>query len=104
MLWFTGRHVPGEDPANPRRFDEQMNFGFSTGDASLPEPYFYATAYPLPAALPATPLPPGVEWFHNGWQGAVLRYARLVDVPDAEARLLDYWRTVQRAGAKLMLG
>lgn len=29
--WFSGRLVPGQDPANAEFADEQMNFGFSTG-------------------------------------------------------------------------
>ncbi len=103
MLWFSGRRVPGQDPANPAKADEQMNFGFSTGDAGLPEPYFYATAYPLPPTLAATPWPADAEWHSQGWNGAVLPYARLAGAPDAEERLLAYWRAFQQAGAKLML-
>lgn len=102
MLWFSGRLVPGQDPRVPRDADEQMNFGFSTGDGGIPEPYFYATAYPLPAELPNTPLPAGVVWHNQGWNGAVMRYAHLVGAEDAEAQLLNYFRTVQQAGARLM--
>lgn len=98
MLWFSGRLIPGKDPNSPRDADEQMNFGFSTGDAGIPEPYFYATAYPLPAALPSLALPAGVVWHNQGWQGAVMRYATLAEDPHAGERLLNYWRTVQRAG------
>lgn len=104
MLWFSGRRVPGQDPNVPRNADEQMNFGFSTGDDSLPEPYFYATAYPLPPELPAAPLPPDAAWHTRGWQGAVLRYAALVEAAQAEERLLAYWRAAQAAGARLMRG
>lgn len=102
MLWFSGRLVPGVDPNVPRDADEQMNFGFSTGDAGIPEPYFYATAYPLPAALPGTTLPPGAVWHNQGWQGAVLRYAEIAGAADAGDRLLNYWRTLQKAGAGFM--
>jgi hypothetical protein len=102
MLWFSGRLVPGQDPGKPADADEQMNFGFSTGDAGIPEPYFYATAYPLPPALPAAPLPEGVTWHTQGWQGAVLHYAALVEDPRAGDRLVEYWQAVQRAGASLM--
>jgi hypothetical protein len=104
LLWFSGRRVPGQDPAVPRDADEQMNFGFSTGDAGIPEPYFFATAYPLPPALPSTPLPPGVRWHTQGWQGAVLAYAHVAEAADGVDQLLSYWRTLQRAGARLMLG
>ena len=101
-LWFSGRKVPGQDPAHAARADEQMNFGFSTGDGGIPEPYFYATAYPLPPALSAAPWPADVHWHNQAWNGAVLPYARLVGAPDAEDRLLNCWRTFQRAGAALM--
>jgi hypothetical protein len=102
MLWFSGRLVPGKDPNSPRDADEQMNFGFSTGDGGIPEPYFYATAYPLPAALPSIALPEGVVWHNRGWNGAVLRYATLVEDPNAGERLVGYWRGVQQAGMGMM--
>ncbi len=104
MLWFSGRLAPGHETDKPQNADEQMNFGFSTGDGGLPEPYFYITAYPLPPDLPATPLPPGAEWHTEGWQGAILRYSNLVGAPDAEDTLLTYFRTYQAAGMKLMGG
>lgn len=102
LLWFSGRLIPGKDPNSPRDADEQMNFGFSTGDGGIPEPYFYVTAYPQPPALPSIPLPDGVVWHNQGWQGAVMRYATLVDDSNAEERLMNYWRTVQKAGMELM--
>jgi hypothetical protein len=81
-----------------------MNFGFSTGDGGMPEPYFYITAYPLPAGLGATPVPTGAVWHTEGWQGAVLPYATLVGAPDAEDTLLNFLRTYETAGMKLMGG
>jgi hypothetical protein len=102
MLWFSGRRVPGHETEKPAFADEQMNFGFSTGDTGIPEPYFYITAYPLPAGLAATPAPAGAEWHTEGWQGAVMPYAKLVGAPDAEERLLAFLRTYQAAGMALM--
>ncbi|MCC6189364.1 MAG: hypothetical protein IT318_10030, partial [Anaerolineales bacterium] len=43
-------------------------------------------------------------WHTRGWQGAVLRYAALVEAAQAEERLLAYWRAAQAAGARLMRG
>ncbi len=51
MIWFSGRKVPDTDPADEEASEEQMNFGFSTGDDGIPDPYFYVTAYPLPDRL-----------------------------------------------------
>jgi hypothetical protein len=104
MLWFSGRLVPGHETDRPQFADEQMNFGFSTGDDGIPEPYFYVTAYPLPPELPATQPPAGAEWHTGGFQGAVLLYSQLAGAPDAEDRLLNHLRTYQQAGMKLMKG
>jgi hypothetical protein len=104
MLWFSGRRVPGHENERPQTADEQMNFGFSTGDGGLPEPYFYITAYPLPAGLTDTPLPSGATWHTAGWTGAVLRYGEVAGANDAEERVLAYLRAVQAAGMKLMAG
>ncbi len=104
LLWFSGRRVPGQDPDDPEYADEQMNFGFSTGDEVIPEPYFYITAYPLPDALPALQLPPPARWQTKGWQGAVLPYAALVGASDPERTLLDFLQTVHAEARRLMLG
>ena len=63
-----------------------MNFCFPTGDGGIPEPYFYATAYPLPPAHPSIPLLDGVVWHNQGWQGAVMAMRRR-------------WRTATRGSA-----
>ena len=102
MLWFSGRLVPGADPADEENADEQMNFGFSPGDAGIPDPYFYITAYPLPDGLTDTPLPEGAKWQTSGFSGAVLMYESLVEAGDPAEKLLNFLRTVQQAGASLM--
>lgn len=102
MLWFSGRLVPGQDPADEENADEQMNFGFSVGDQAIPEPYFYITAYPLPDTFIGSPLPAGAYWQTEGWKGAVLLYKNLVASNEPDARLLEFWRSVQKRGAELM--
>lgn len=102
MLWFSGRLVPGQDPNDEENADEQMNFGFSFGDESLPEPYLYITAYPLPAGLVDSPLPGPAYWHTQGWNGAVLPYESLVDAPEPDTLVLNFWRTVLERGSELM--
>lgn len=104
MLWFSGRKVPGVDPQNDEYADEQMNFGFSSGDEEIPEAYFYATSYPVLAGLDEVSLPSGAYWHRQGWQGAVMAYADVVSQEDPEKALLSFLHTVQRAGASLMMG
>ncbi|GAB4428290.1 MAG: DUF5996 family protein [Anaerolineae bacterium] len=102
MLWFSGRLVPGQDPANEEYADEQMNFGFSPGDDTIPEPYFYATAYPTPNGLTATRLPGDAYWHTTGFTGAILPYQALVTAAEPASVLLTYLRTVQQGGAAQM--
>ena len=102
LLWFSGRLVPGVDPKNAEHADEQMGFGFTTGDEVIAEPYFYATAYPLPKKLPSAKMPEGAAWQSEPWQGAVLKYEKLLTHPQPEKLLLGFLRGVQKAAARLM--
>jgi hypothetical protein len=102
LLWFSGRKIHGQDPASAEWSDEQMNFGFSTGDGSINEPYFYATAYPIPSGWTGTALPGVAYWQEEGWTGAVLPYQCLVSAADGRQLLLDFLTTVQEAGEELM--
>lgn len=102
LLWFSGRLVPDQDPDDPEYADEQMNFGFSTGDDAIPDPYFYATAYPSPAGLTGQPLPDGAYWHTQGFTGAVMMYDSLVAAARPKERLLDYLRAAHKAGSSLM--
>jgi hypothetical protein len=104
MLWFSGRRVPGQDPANEELADEQMNFGFSPGDQKIPEPYLYATAYPYPAGLDAAPLPAPGRWQSEGFKatGALLPYAALVEAENPARLALEFWRDAHRAGSEKM--
>ena len=51
LVWLSGNLIDGQDPADAEHADEQMSFGFGTGDGLVNEPYFYANAYPMPDGL-----------------------------------------------------
>ncbi|MCB0165569.1 MAG: hypothetical protein KDI79_15165 [Anaerolineae bacterium] len=102
VLWFSGRLVPDTDPADEENADEQMNFGFAPGDAALPQPYFYITAYPMPAGLTDMALPSEGAWHTQAFTGALLLYETLVDADNPAEKLLTFLRSVQQAGASLM--
>jgi len=102
VLWLSGRQAPGEDPEDEEAADESMNFGFSTGDEGIPNPYFYATAYPALEELSKLELPKGGRWHAEGWQGARLDYADLAAAEDPGMRLQSFFTTVQQAGARAM--
>ena len=102
LVWFSGRLVPETDPTDADYSDEQMAFGFSTGDEGIPEPYFYITAYPLPEGLAETDLPDDAVWHTEGFTGAAMMYTALVDADNPTEKLLNFWRTLQAAGEALM--
>ena len=78
------------------------DFGFAFGDDSIPEPYFYITAYPLPDALPKVALPTGTTWHSDGFNGAVLLYKDLIATKDPNAYLQDIWSTLLSAGSEYL--
>ena len=98
MTWLPGEKVPDQDPANAEYADTQMGFGFTLGDETIPEPYFYVTAYPLPEVFPTLPLPDGTAWNTTGFSGAVLPYHFLRDRSDPRGYLLDLWQGLLSAG------
>ena len=102
LSWFSGRQVPGVDPADEESADEQMNFGFVTGDASIPDAYFYVTAYPAPDSWMDLALPQGAYWHTKGWTAAVLPYAAVVASERPFDLLSGYLQSLQAHGAKLM--
>ena len=100
--WFSGRLVPDQDPDDPEYADEQMNFGFVTGDSAIADPYFFATAYPEPDAFTAQPLPADAYWHTEGFSGAILPYAALVGAPQPRQKLLNFLKAAHEAGAQFM--
>ena len=94
--------MPDVDPADAENADEQMNFGFVTGDGSVAEAYFYATAYPSPDDLTQGELPEDAYWHTEGFTGAVMPYAAIAETTDGRARLLDFLSVAQQAGAERM--
>jgi hypothetical protein len=102
MSWFSGRLVPDKDPADFESSKEQMMFGFSTGDDTIPDAYFYILAYPVPGELPKIQPPENARWNTEGFQGALMMYDQIAESDNPEEILLNYFRTFQSAGAELM--
>ncbi len=101
-LWFSGRLVPDIDPDDEESADEQMNFGFSTGDSGIPDAYFYITAYPWPDGLEDIQVPSPARLHTEGFKGFVMMYADLITADNPRETLLNFFKTVQEAGAARM--
>jgi len=102
MSWFSGRFVPGKDSDDAESSKEQMMFGFSTGDDTIADAYFYITAYPIPNGLQNLKISENARWNTNGFQGGVMMYELFARASNPEEKLLNYFRTFQNAGAELM--
>lgn len=70
-----------------------IGVGFSPGDESYDEPYWYTSPYPAPSANAARPaLAGGAHWHDAGWFSAVLNWSAYADARsqgDAVARYLE---------------
>jgi hypothetical protein len=102
MSWFSGRLVPGKDVNDLDSSKEQMMFGFSTGDDTISDAYFYILAYPVPNGLQNIKAPEGSRWNTDGFQGGVMMYDEFAKADNPEEKLLNYFRTFQNEGKKLM--
>lgn len=61
-----------------------IGVGFSPGDSSYDQPYFYVTPWPYPGSVALPPLPSGASWHTEGWTGAVLTAERVLSVASAQ--------------------
>jgi hypothetical protein len=62
-----------------------IGVGMTPGDGNYPEPYWYVTPWPYPAADNLPPLETGA-WHTDGWIGAVLTGSVVVAAGDARAQ------------------
>jgi len=69
-----------------------IGVGFSPGEGSYDQPYFYVTPWPYPNTGDLPPLAAGAHWHTEGWTGAVFTGEQLICVPPAEQQ-----RTVRHA-------
>ena len=72
-----------------------IGVGFSPGDGSYAQPYFYVTPWPYPEAEELPSLEGGANWHRTGWTGAVLTAEAVLALPADKQE-----RNVQRALAR----
>lgn len=102
--WFGTRMVEYQESGKVEKHRAQLNLGFSPGEPSHPQPYFYSNPWPFEADLLADkPLPSGARWFTESWQGSILPYDTLVGDSQAEEKLLAYARAVYEISSPTLL-
>ena len=66
------------DPELAQYEGRSINVGFSPGDATFAEPYFYVVPYPAPDATDLPRLERHGAWHVEGWLGAVMSAGEVV--------------------------
>ncbi|MFN2323723.1 MAG: hypothetical protein ABR510_12285 [Trueperaceae bacterium] len=89
----------GVDPEEAR----SVGVGMTPGDGGVPEPYYYVTPWPYPAA-PALPLLPAGRWTTDGWVGALLPASAFTDLAgdDQAARVRAFLEAAYGASRALL--
>ena len=102
--WFSGReaNAPSGAPEGEEGGEEQIGFGFSTGDETVSEAYFYANPWPFQASVVGTPLPDGARWYTESWRGGLLLYHTVAAARDPAGVLSAYLEAVYRNASALM--
>lgn len=96
--WFGDRQVSYEEDGEMKSSPSQLNLGFSPGEPSHPEPYFYSNPWPFEKdELLDVELPGDARWFTESWEGSILPYKSLVENPQPDGTLLSYARAVYEA-------
>lgn len=68
---FGDRRVPDGEGGEAA---SQIGFGFSTGDSTHGDAYFYANPWPFDERLTGTDLPGTARWVEAPWQGSLMPY------------------------------
>jgi len=79
----------------PDNDTQQLTFGFSTGDETIAEPYYYTTSYPESEAFTTKVLPTPAYWQKDGFSGAVIKYNELIHDGNPAQKLADYFTTLR---------
>ncbi len=107
---FSGRPAPKHPGGAPNCADwvmveaythECASAGFWPGSDLLPEPAFYAYAYPEPTGYADAPVRPDGAYYHRELREFILPYERVRSAPSPEETLLEFLQSTYTAAADL---
>ncbi|HJV51400.1 MAG TPA: DUF5996 family protein [Noviherbaspirillum sp.] len=107
---FSGRPAPPHPGGVPNCPDwvvreayshEVSSCGFWPGGEGLPEPVFYAYAYPEPAGFAEAQVGPAAAYYHTGLREFILPYEEVRRVQAPDAVLLEFLQSSYEAAAGL---
>ncbi len=106
---FSGRAAPPHPGGIPHMADwvtrlayshEVSSCGFWPGGGPVPEPVFYAYAYPEPEGFRHHPVRPQAAYYHNDMHEFLLPYEAVRWVANPEAVLLEFAQSTYEAAAE----
>jgi hypothetical protein len=106
---FSGRRAPTH-PGAPNIADfvtreayshECSSCGFWPGGPGMPEPAFYAYAYPAPEGFGSAPVRPAAAYFHQGLSEFILPYEAVRQAADPDTELMAFLQSTYEAAADL---
>lgn len=107
---FSGRSAPEHPAGAPHCPDwvmreayshEVSSCGFWPGSELLPEPVFYAYAYPEPAGFAGAPLSPDKAFYHDTLHEFILPYEEVRLAASPDEMLLEFLQSSYEAAANL---
>ena len=106
---FSGRRAPRHGGGAPNCPDYVMveayshecsSCGFWPGGGPIPEPVFYAYAYPEPSGYADHVVRPHAAYYHRDMREFVLPYAAVRSAPAPEEALLEFVQSTYEAAAE----
>jgi hypothetical protein len=102
---YSGR--PAEPPPGADRImrlsanAEQVCAGFWPGNEQVPEPAFFAYAYPKPDGIERAPVGPAAAFWSDALGEFLLRYEDVRSAASPQATILEFLETTYEAAARL---
>ena len=107
---FSGRRAPPHPGGIPNLPDyvtrdayshECISAGWWPGGGPIPEPAFYAYAYPEPPGCPEATVRPAAARYDRTMREWILPYDAVRDAPDPDAALMEFLQSTYEAAAGL---
>jgi hypothetical protein len=107
---FSGRRAPPHPGGVPNLPDyvtqegyshECISAGWWPGGGPIPEPAFYAYAYPEPPGCPDAAVRPAATRYDTTMREWILPYDAVRDAPDPDAALMEFLQSTYEAAAGL---
>jgi hypothetical protein len=106
---FSGRRAPEHPGGVPNLADrvtreaysrECSSCGFWPGGGAVPEPAFYAYAYPEPAGFRDSPIRPAEAYYHEGMREYILPYEAVRRASRPDRMLQEFFQSTYEAAAE----